>query len=102
MPPLLAAAREKSMIVRCEVHYAGRVQGVGFRFNARWIARGFDVTGLVRNLPDGRVQLVAEGEEEEINRFLAKVAASMAGNIEHADVKRSAARGEFSGFEISP
>jgi acylphosphatase len=101
MLPLLAAAREKPMDVRCEVHYAGRVQGVGFRFNAQWIARGFEVTGFVRNLPDGRVQLVAEGEEGELDRFLTKVAESMARNIEQADVKRQPATGEFSGFEIS-
>lgn len=89
------------MIVRCEVHYAGRVQGVGFRFTTQWIARGFAVTGFVRNLPDGRVQLVAEGEEAEADRFLAKIADSMAGNIEHADVQRGDATGEFAGFEIT-
>jgi acylphosphatase len=89
------------MKVRCDVHYSGRVQGVGFRFNAQWIARGFHVTGFVRNLPDGGVQLVAEGEEAEVDRFLAKIADSMAGNISHADVQRHAATGEFSGFEIA-
>ena len=89
------------MIVRCQVHYAGRVQGVGFRFNAQWIARGFIVTGFVRNLPDGRVELVAEGEEAEVDRFLAKIADSMAGNISHVDMLRAAATGEFAGFEIT-
>ncbi len=89
------------MNVRREVHYTGRVQGVGFRFNAQWIARRFAVTGFVRNLPDGRVELVAEGEEAVVERFLAKIADSMAGNITHADVQRRAATGEFSGFEIT-
>ena len=88
-------------MIRCEVQYSGRVQGVGFRFNAQWIARGFHVTGFVRNLPDGRVQLVAEGEETEVDRFLAKVADSMAGNISHTEEQRSAATGEFGGFEIA-
>ena len=89
------------MQVRSEVHYAGRVQGVGFRFQAQWIARGFAVTGFVRNLPDGRVQLVAEGEEKEVDRFLAKVSDSMSGNITHSDTRRSEATGEFSAFDIA-
>jgi acylphosphatase len=55
------------------VYYSGQVQGVGFRFTARQLARGFDVAGYVRNLPDGRVELVAEGEPTEINRFLQAV-----------------------------
>ena len=89
------------MKVRSEVHYAGRVQGVGFRFNAQWIARGFAVTGFIRNLPDGRVQLIAEGEEKEIDRFLARIADSMMGNITHTDVRRTDATGEFSAFEVA-
>jgi acylphosphatase len=89
------------MMVRCEVHYSGRVQGVGFRFNAQWIARGFAVTGFVRNLADGRVELVAEGEEAEVDRFLAKIADSMTGNISRAVEKRGEATGEFAGFEIT-
>ena len=44
-----------------EVYYAGNVQGVGFRYTARCAAAGLDVTGFVRNLPDGRVHLVVEG-----------------------------------------
>lgn len=88
------------MPVRYDVHYSGRVQGVGFRFNAQWIARSLAVTGFVRNLPDGGVQLVAEGEEAELDRFLAKIADSMEGNIADRDLKRLAATGEFSGFEI--
>jgi acylphosphatase len=60
--------------VRKRVLYAGRVQGVGFRYTACGIARGFPVAGHVRNLPDGRVELVAEGEPAEVAAFLAAVA----------------------------
>jgi acylphosphatase len=89
------------MKIRYDIHYTGCVQGVGFRFNAQWIARGFAVTGFVRNLPDGGVQLVVEGEEKEVDRFLARISDSMAGNITHADMQRLEATGEFSGFEIA-
>lgn len=57
------------MIAR-QVYYEGRVQGVGFRFSVKQIARGFDVTGWVKNLEDGRVELQVSGEEAEVPAFL--------------------------------
>jgi len=57
------------MIAR-QVYYEGRVQGVGFRFTARHIAKGYDVTGWVMNLPDGRVELHTCGESDEVHAFL--------------------------------
>ena len=53
-----------------QVFYEGNVQGVGFRWTVRDAAKGFDVTGWVRNLPDGRVELQATGEEAEVRAFL--------------------------------
>jgi acylphosphatase len=53
-----------------QVFYEGNVQGVGFRWSVRNIAKGFDVTGSVRNLPDGGVELQTNGEEEEVRAFL--------------------------------
>ncbi len=53
-----------------QVFYEGNVQGVGFRWTTRQIAKGFDVTGWVRNLPDGRVELQVSGEESEVRAFL--------------------------------
>jgi acylphosphatase len=65
-----------------QVFYEGRVQGVGFRYSARRVAAGFDLAGYVRNLPDGRVELVASGEEEEVDGFLQAVRESeLAGHI---------------------
>ena len=65
-----------------QVHYEGRVQGVGFRWTVKALAREFDVTGTVKNLPDGRVELVAQGEETE--GFLDAIRKSaLAGHIDN-------------------
>lgn len=61
-------------MISLQVFYEGHVQGVGFRFSVRHIAKGFDVTGWVRNLPDGRVELQVSGDEEEVRAFLNEVA----------------------------
>jgi acylphosphatase len=63
-------------MISLQVFYQGHVQGVGFRFTVRHIAKGFDVTGWVRNLPDGRVELQVTGDEEEVREFLGQVAQS--------------------------
>jgi acylphosphatase len=85
---------------RCQVFYSGHVQGVGFRYTTSRIAGNFEVTGFVRNLPDGRVELVAEGESQELTAFLQEVAERMANNIRSTAVDRRAATGEFSSFDI--
>ena len=59
-----------------QVFYEGHVQGVGFRWSVKRIARGFDVTGSVRNLADGRVELQAAGAAEEVAAFLEAIAQS--------------------------
>ncbi len=65
-----------------QVYFEGRVQGVGFRYTVRRESTGFDLSGWVRNLPDGRVELVACGDAPEINDFVAAImAGEMAGNI---------------------
>ena len=51
------------------VFYSGRVQGVGFRYAVKSLTPGFEVTGTIRNLADGRVELVAEGEHAELDAF---------------------------------
>jgi acylphosphatase len=84
----------------CEiVRYSGRVQGVGFRYIAQQLAAGFAVAGFVRNCPDGDVELVAEGEEDEVERFLAAVAERMADNIARKIVRRAPLEGR-QGFHI--
>lgn len=85
---------------RREIFFTGRVQGVGFRYTARDLAADFAIAGYVRNLEDGRVHLVAEGESAEIDAFLAKLAARMQPNIRHVDERPSESTGEFAAFEI--
>jgi len=61
-------------MISLQVLYEGHVQGVGFRWSVRYAAKGFDVTGWVRNLADGRVELQVTGEENEVRAFLDRVA----------------------------
>jgi len=89
------------MGIRKHVYYSGTVQGVGFRYTVRGVARGAGVAGFVRNLPDGRVEVVAEGEEAEVDGFLAGVAEAMRGYIARADVRTEPATGEFAGFGVA-
>ena len=85
---------------RRQVTYSGNVQGVGFRYTTQSIARGYQVVGFVRNLPDGRVELVAEGTSDELDRFLDDLAEQMAGQIRSVDCDRRPAVGEFAEFDI--
>jgi acylphosphatase len=83
-----------------EIHFSGRVQGVGFRYTTRSIAAGFAVAGFVRNLPDGRVQLVIEGEDAEMNRFLVELHKQMGRYIHNqTEIARPASK-KFAGFDI--
>ena len=86
---------------RRQVIYTGRVQGVGFRFTCRHIAQGFAVTGFVKNVEDGTVQLVAEGAPEILDGYLAAIAERMGSNIRKAEVSTSSPTGQFTAFEIT-
>jgi acylphosphatase len=86
---------------RMQVWYSGHVQGVGFRYQAKQLAAGYEVTGVVRNLPDGRVELFVEGEAEELEAFRRAIRECGLGPlIRDERVVWSEAKGEFRGFEI--
>ena len=86
---------------RMTVLYSGRVQGVGFRYTAKTVATGFEVSGTIRNLPDGRVELVAEGARQELDAFRTALQdAGLAGFIRDEKVDWADAKNEFRGFEI--
>jgi acylphosphatase len=82
------------------VHYAGQVQGVGFRYTTQRIAAGYEVAGFVENLPDGRVRVVCEGASRELDQFLAELEERMAGYIDRRNCSTEAASGEFASFAI--
>ena len=83
------------------VLYSGKVQGVGFRYTTKTVATGFEVTGSVRNLPDGRVELVAEGSRKELADFRTAILdAGLAGFIRDEQISWGNAKNEFRGFEI--
>ena len=88
------------MTVRRHVTYGGMVQGVGFRYTVARLARARPVTGFVRNLADGRVELVAEGAESQVLGLLADVAQRMGGHIHGAQVVEEPATGEFDDFGV--
>ena len=85
-------------VCRC-VLYSGRVQGVGFRYTAQRVSRDYAIGGYVRNLPDGRVELVAEGLEPEVDTFLHALDRSMAVYIESRERHTIAALG-LADFQI--
>jgi acylphosphatase len=93
--------REDTEPIRRTAYFSGRVQGVGFRYITESVAAGFDVTGTVRNLRDGRVELIAEGVAAELGRFIAAVHEALAGYIQSVEVADSAGTGEFERFRIS-
>ena len=86
--------------IRRTTQFSGQVQGVGFRATTREIAARFRITGTVRNLPDGRVELVAEGTEIELDRFEAAIETAMLGQITEMQSSDGPATGEFRGFSI--
>ena len=84
-----------------QVFYTGKVQGVGFRYTVKTVATGFELAGTVRNLSDGRVELVAEGEPDELEAFREAIRDSGLGHfVQREDVNWGDAQNEFRGFEI--
>ena len=87
-------------VKRVEILYAGRVQGVGFRFSAENFANAYKLVGYVRNLPDERVELVAEGEEKVLNNFLELITKDLGYLITNYSINWFPPTGEFKRFSI--
>ncbi len=88
--------------IRRRVLFSGQVQGVGFRYTALRISRGYDVSGFVRNLADGRVELVAEGSSDDVHRFIDEVQRAMAPYIGDVSSTDEPATGTLTAFTIGP
>jgi acylphosphatase len=85
---------------RVHVFVSGMVQGVSFRYYTGEKARELGVKGWVKNLADGRVEIVAEGEEERLRELIEFCRKGEFGaEIEKVEVKWGEFKGEFEGFE---
>lgn len=88
-------------MIRRRYLVSGRVQGVGFRATTSAVARNFRVVGSVKNLSDGRVEIVVEAEVEQIEAFIDAVQSAMKANISDLETHCESMTGEFSRFGVS-
>jgi acylphosphatase len=87
--------------IRRTVFFSGNVQGVGFRYTCCKIAGEREVTGTVKNLLDGRVEIIAEGQPADVDEFLSHVETTMSDYIEYTTGSDSTARSNFASFDIA-
>ena len=87
-------------MIRAILFFSGRVQGVGFRYSTYEMAKRFAVFGTVENCDDGRVKVVAEGDFNEIGRFIEAITSSTTGQIKKMDRFDSAPIHEFTNFSV--
>ena len=85
---------------QAHIFYVGQVQGVGFRYTTRSFAKDCHLNGWVKNLDDGRVELIAEGDEEDINQLCRLLEEQFEGFILKKDIKITKAHGKFKDFQI--
>lgn len=98
MRPLSSTVR--GMTAR-KYHFGGRVQGVGFRYATKELAKGFDILGTVKNLDDGRVELCVVGEEGELDAFIEEIHESPLGHhIKEQEVHTIVPDEGIKGFQI--
>ena len=86
---------------RVHVFYYGRVQGVGFRYTAQYLAMNLGLGGWVKNLANDSVEIVAEGREADIKEFLDQILKGQLGRyIKDTELSWGKPTGEFNSFEI--
>ena len=81
--------------------FSGTVQGVGFRFTAHRIARRYDLAGFVKNLPDGSVEMLAQGTADDIDNCLRDISESLTGHIRDTDINDTSPNPQYNEFKIS-
>ncbi len=82
------------------VIFRGNVQGVGFRYTARQTAQQYNVTGFVRNLPDGAVEMFIQGPTQEIDACLQDIQESFAGYIRDTQAEPAVYSPRYADFRI--
>ncbi len=87
-------------LLRYDITFTGRVQGVGFRWTTCRVAQRIGVAGWVRNESDGAVRCAAEGETGELDAFVKAVQEAMDGYIKETKITRTSPHGDLSGFRI--
>ena len=85
---------------RWHIYFSGRVQGVGFRYTCREVAKRYEVSGWVKNLPNGSVEMIVEGASDQLRNYVADLSESTHGNVADMQVTKSEPTGEFSAMEI--
>jgi acylphosphatase len=87
-------------VLHATVTFTGHVQGVGFRYATLQVAKEFEVAGYVKNLPDGRVVLEAEGRSRVVDEFVSALGERMHGYVRKTERVQQTRVPEFKGFEI--
>ena len=88
-------------VFQLECWFEGRVQGVGFRVQTLAVARGFEVSGTVKNLVDGRVYVLAEGAEREVRDFMKELQSEMEHYIRKVETRSGKGPRRAKGFTIT-
>ena len=88
-------------MVRAHVLFSGTVQGVGFRYTCRDYAVDLGLKGWVKNLPDGRVELLVEGPKDDVEALIKRTETHFDGFIRDKNVDYQATDGQFEDFKIA-
>jgi len=81
-------------------HYEGMVQGVGFRYTARSLANRFDITGYVMNMPDGSVDVYAEGSPDQVDTFIQALKEEMGEYVQNVKIEDQIPTGRYRRFDV--
>ena len=93
--------KEGAKMLKClHIYFSGRVQGVGFRFTASRLAKRYALSGWVMNLPDGRVELLIQGEKKNIDNFLADLNEEFKGYIMNTEIEELSLKDDLKDFRI--
>ena len=88
-------------MTRAHIFYSGTVQGVGFRYTVQRYAFDLGLTGWVKNLRDGRVEIMVEGKRELIEKLISEISKYFDGYVRNKTVDYKEAQGLFKGFQIA-